>query len=361
MGEPTVSRLRREHLEQLARMRLRVFKTGLRSDISELATYLGVVFLENPWCDGDSLSRVVTQGDRVIGCIGLIPRPFRFRDRTILVAAVSHVMVDPDFRGMGLGSQLLHSVFNGEQDLTLSDVSNQALRRLWENQGGVTHALGCLAWERSFRPLRTASSVFAALPELFPLRALARPMSRLLDPTLIRSQRSRLHVAPSPCTVQPCEPMDQFDSMQAILASTTLSPIYTEESFSWLLRQLMEHPAISALKGAVVISDDGSEIGWSIMVAREEVHGEIVQMVAIPGTERLVVQALFHDASRRGIQTLHGRASPSLVEGLSARGAKLAREDPWVLVHSRDPEILIELLAGSSALSRLDGEWWVTA
>lgn len=361
MKTPTITRLRREHLEQVARMRLHVFQSTFRAQVDAVAKYLGTVFLDNPWNNGNSLSRVMTQGDRVVGFIGLIPRPMWFRGRRILMACVSHVMVDPESRGMGLGGKLLANVFEGEQDLTLSDVSNQALRSLWHAQGGVTHTLGCLTWERSFRPLRSASRILDLHPALRLTKIAARPLARILDPFLASSPRSGLYVPSPSCSVEPCELADQVDVIQPLLEAYALSPVYTEASFRWLLHHLDTHPSIDEVRGALIHEGDGRAIGWTLTAVNQGIHGQVIQLGSLPGSEATVIHALVHSSGSQGLHTLRGRVSPSLVEGLSSQGATFIREDPWVLVHSRRPEILVEILAGSAHLSRLEGEWWVAA
>jgi len=48
------------------------------------------------------------------------------------------------------------------------------------------------------------------------------------------------------------------------------------------------------------------------------------------------------------------------VPELAALGCGFGRDGPWVLIHSRRPEILPAVERGDAFLSRLDGEWWLS-
>jgi hypothetical protein len=53
-----------------------------------------------------------------------------------------------------VGAQLLRTLFDGPQALSLADVASPSARRLWERLGGVTVACSSLAWIRALRPVR---------------------------------------------------------------------------------------------------------------------------------------------------------------------------------------------------------------
>ena len=72
----------------------------------------------------------------------------------------------------------------------------------------------------------------------------------------------------------------------------------------------------------------------------------------------IVVDALFAEAWERGAAGLEGRLERPLYEPLSDRRC-LLRYGTRALFHTRDPELAAAMALGDSALTRLDGEWWM--
>src|SRR5690242_1417787 len=111
------------------------------------------VYLNNPWYDDKLRSLICEDGNgKVIGFLGVMPRPMRVNGRPIRAALSSMFMVDANHR-MGLAAvQLLKGFLAGPQDLSYTDESTSPSRKLWERLGGVTSMLYSMHWTRPIRP-----------------------------------------------------------------------------------------------------------------------------------------------------------------------------------------------------------------
>jgi hypothetical protein len=145
-----------------------------------------------------------------------------------------------------------------------------------------------------------------------------------------------------------------------VLGSRALRPVYDASSLDWLLEQVAEKRQFGSLQRALVRDVTGAVAGWFLYFLNRGGVGQVVQVAARPDAARLVLQHLFHHAWARGAAALAGRLEPGLVPELAALGCRFRREGPWVLVHSRRPEILLAVQRGDAFLSRLDGEWWLS-
>jgi hypothetical protein len=88
---------------------------------------------------------------------------------------------------------------------------------------------------------------------------------------------------------------------------------------------------------------------------------QVLDLKATRGQLGPVLDHLFADAWDSGAAAVEGRLEPALYEPLSSR----RRSWLWLhygsrsLFHSRDPDVLAAISLGRSALSRLDGEYWM--
>lgn len=118
-----------------------------------LEEYFQRVFFHNPWFDSSIPSLVYEEGPgRVVGFLGIVPRPMSLNGKTIRTAFGSSLVVHPDSRCTLAGLKLLKAFFEGRQDLAMTDTSNRLNQRIWERLGGsASPALG-MQWARPLRP-----------------------------------------------------------------------------------------------------------------------------------------------------------------------------------------------------------------
>src|SRR5260370_27563518 len=80
-----------------------------------------------------------------------------FQDKPIRVAIGTQLMVSPESRGLA-GRRLVRAFLTGPQDLSVSDLGNDATRRLWESLGGSVSMAHSGIWEKALRPCQLAVS-----------------------------------------------------------------------------------------------------------------------------------------------------------------------------------------------------------
>src|SRR5258708_9765268 len=86
-----------------------------------------------------------------------------FQDKPIRVAIGTQLMVSPESRGLA-GRRLVRAFLTGPQDLSVSDLGNDATRRLWESLGGSVSMAHSVMWEKALRPWQLAVSRLGRRP-----------------------------------------------------------------------------------------------------------------------------------------------------------------------------------------------------
>src|SRR5882757_9952671 len=81
-----------------------------------LEEYLRQVFFQNPWLDSSIGSLVYEEGQRVVGFLGIVPRPMSVNGKRIQAAFGSGLVVHPESRWTLAGLQLLAAFMDGKQD-----------------------------------------------------------------------------------------------------------------------------------------------------------------------------------------------------------------------------------------------------
>src|SRR5258708_1771912 len=82
-----------------------------------LEEYLRQLFFQNPWFDSSIGSLVYEQGQRVIGFLGIVPRPMSVNGKCIQAAFGSGLVVHPESRWALAGLQLLAAFIDGKQSV----------------------------------------------------------------------------------------------------------------------------------------------------------------------------------------------------------------------------------------------------
>ena len=350
--------LRADDLPAIADLRRRVFRVSRQSTTEALVAYLRQVFLENPWRE-DGLPSLVCEdaGGRVIGFVGIVPRRMELRGQPLRVAVSTQFMVDPDSRGIA-GVQLMQRLFAGPQDLTFGDAAPDAARKIWEGFGGSTAVLYSLFWHRSLRPLRDRASRWGQAPLTRAVRLALRPFLEVSDALLNRQpQGGGPHLHP-PGTLEPVTPAGIVEVMPGVLRRRRLRPRYDAASIEWLLEHVTRFGERGDLRLRLVRDGHGKPAGWFVYFAGAGT-ATVVQLAAGEDHGDLVLAHLFHDAWRSGAIAVRGRLDPPLVTAMTAAGASLGRDGPWVLIQSRRPEVLEAFQAGDAFVTGLDGERWM--
>lgn len=334
-------------------LRRKAFQYSDRPTAEDLSRYLEQIFFRNPWRDAELPSLVCADArGRIAGFLGVVPRRATFQGQPIRVAVGTQLMADGSTRGLA-GFELMKAFLSGPQDLAFSDVANDVSRRMWEVLGGWTSLLQSLHWTQPVQRGRFYAGLLAQRLHVRGLGRGLRPLSWAVD-ALVGGQPPTDGLAEAPLTAALMAA--HFPELHGHVA---LRPEYDEASLRWLLDQLVANRTRGELHSVALRGADGALVGWYLYYAKAGGVGQVVHVAARRDRAGDVLQALSHHASRQGLAALEGRLEPALLPALGAAGALLARDGPWVLIHSHRPELSAAVHRGDALLSRLDGEWWM--
>ena len=322
-----------------------------------LGAYFERIFFQHPWPDEELPSWVHEDASgRVVGFLGVMPHRMLWRGQAIRLAVATQLMVEPLSRGL-VGRSLVRAFLAGPQDCSLSDTANDTARRIWESLGAGTSMIHSLVWLRALRPCRDLASRLAHGLAARGAVYAARPLLAAGDAFAARLAGG---AARKPAgTIQPLTPALMLAHLD-VLEGRALRPSYEQGALDWQLEQVAEKRQFGTLERALVRDPAGEAAGWFLYFLNPGGVSQVVQLAARPAAHTLVLQHLFHHAWSRGAAALAGRLEPGLVPELAALGCGFGRDGPWVLIHSRHPEIMLAVERGDAFLSRLDGEWWLS-
>jgi hypothetical protein len=316
-------------------------------------THFKEMFLDTLWSDGQP--SLVYEDGQPIGFLGVMPRRMMLRDRPIRAVITAHFIVEPAHRATLAGIELLRTLLSGPQDLTLADEASDTSRKLLEGLGGKIDLLYSLYWVRLLRPCELAVSRWGKGRRTgAPVSTL---VSRVMDGVLKRWPVGSLRVPP---LERPGEDLDG-DTLAECIAEFTrsraLRPQYDGRTATWLLEILARKPGCGTLRRALVRSASGEIAGWYIYCGDRGSVGEVVQVGARDGRIGEVLDHLFAQAWRDGMIALVGRIDPRYMGAFGARGCFFQHRGGWMLVHTKDAELIQAIQQGNAFLTRLEGEW----
>ncbi|HLK63966.1 MAG TPA: GNAT family N-acetyltransferase [Bryobacteraceae bacterium] len=356
MATQRVRRFVSEDIPQVAELHRRLYRESEQPSPALERSYRGFfqdVYLNNPWYSETLGPLACEDGEgKIIGFLGVMPRPMRINGRPIQAAVSSMFMVDPNHR-VGLAAvQLLKAFLAGPQDLSYADESTGPSRKLWERLGGVTSMLNSMHWTR---PLRPAGLLNFQLGQRNSLRALARmsaPLCWAADAAISRLKSSPFFCAPPKLAGENADVNTLIECTGRLYDSQALRPEYDEQSLRWLL-DLASHG--DDLEKVVVRNSAGSVVGWYVYCISRDRIAELLQIGAKPNFTKDVLDHLLSHAEHHGAVAVTGRVDPRYLEDLGS--SCMMRPRYWMLVHSRHPQLLNMIDRGEPYLTRLEGEW----
>jgi len=319
--------------------------------------YFTDVFLMNPWRTEAVSSRVYEEADgSITGFLGVVPRRMSMNGQPLLAAICSQFVVHPNSRGLA-GLKLLKSVFEGPQDLSLTDEANEMTRTIWEGRGGLTAWPHSVRWFRPLRPWRLAVSWMTQRGWPAPVTLLSRPLARIGEVVTARLARRVFPHAVSDVLGEDLDAATVLRHFPRFAADRMIHPDYDARSLQWLL----ERAALMKGEGhlqAVAVSDRGRGVlGWYLYYVKAGGIGEVVQIAATADTVDAVLTHLIDHAWRHKLIGLSGRLEPAFIRHFLKHGCILHSRSRYMLVHSKIPAVAQALRSGNVFLSPLDGEW----
>lgn len=354
-----------QDIQQLVDLHIRIDEDDTVSRTQVEAAYhdqFASMFLEHPWADSGVTSLVAeSDGGRIVGFIGVVPRVMSFGGRKITMAVSTELAVDVDARSTLLGLQLLKRMLQGPQDLTVADYANTTTQRIWEALGGTTAHLYSLSWTRWLNPGRSVVRCLSARSGLGTLTPLISPLARVFDRATANIPRLPWALPPTDSS-QPVPAAEELtvETYARLLSDMTrdhsLAPVIDTTSAKWLFERLDRMWATRPVYRVLLRDEQQTPLGWFIYSLELDGSAEVAQIVARRSHESDVVNHLLQHAGRSGASAITGRVQPELLYALSDCGCRLHTTQQFALVHSNDPALVRPFETGDAFLSLLEGE-----
>lgn len=305
-------------------------------------------------------SLVYEDGDgRIIGCLGVMPRPMSFQGQSI-TAAVSHsFIVESGSRSSLAALELVRRFLSGPQDLSMAE-GGSISRRLWELDGGCVSLLYGLCWTRPLRPASYMLSFLARRGMSAAQQRLLRPLCRAADALAPRVARPFRFAAP-PMQATSLGGRSLCASLAQFTKARSLRPRYSEPLVNWMLETLAAKRGRGDFHRIVVRDERHTILGWYLCYVKRGGFATVVQMGAGEEGAEAVIDHLFHFARAHGAIAASGQTDPALFHVLARKHCFFNHDGgSYFLLHSRHPELLQAIQRGDAFLSRLEGEWWIS-
>jgi hypothetical protein len=345
----------RDDLPQVVDVYERAMRSGHPPAPPGLQAYFARTLLDQPWADPEIPSLVYEADDgRILGFIGSHVRRLDFDGRAMRMGCAGQLVSDPEQRRLAIGAKLLRKYLSGPQELTITDGGTEVVHEIWVRLGG--HALHphSVVWTRLLRPARAAGARRLERRDMGRLQRIAQPVFSLVDMPMGRLTRPREDPA---VEAEELTARALIEHQSEVLGAARVRLDYDEGFLDWLFEEM----AAVRTRGRLVrrlLRQDGRLLGWYIVYLKRDGLSEVISIAATKGAHGVVFDSLFAEAWKSGAAGLEGRLEPELYEPLSDRRC-LLRYGTRALFHTRDPELAAAISLGQSALTRLDGEWWM--
>jgi GNAT superfamily N-acetyltransferase len=335
-----------------------VFDRSEQPTEEALAQYLELVLFDNPWPDDDLPSLIVeSPREGVVGFMGRIVRPYRYGDRILRGAVATEVMIDPRFRGQGVGSRMMRAFLEGGQDFTIADRANEGFRRRCEACGGEVASWYSWYWTAPLRPFRFGIRQVGWRG----LTRLTSPLTFALDALATRTVPGPYRHSPLVGRLEVLDPTTIPRLLPSCLDQRGLYPVYGDAAIAWLFRRLeikLENLHAATDRCAIRVEPHGV-VGWFVSANHPEGVTETVQLVARSEYRDVVLRHLLHHARQSGAIAVRGRFDPLFAAQFIQRREACTLAEPWVVIHTLDDAIAAAFRRGEAFLSRFEAEWWL--
>jgi hypothetical protein len=324
-----------DDIPQLASLYQKTFGEGAQLPFEPLAHYFHEVFFENPWSDRTLPSLVYEMDQRtIVGFLGVIPRRFNLRGRSIKVAVSAQFMVEKTSRSLLVAPQLLQRYFAGAQELSFTDGANDSSRRTWKALGGLEVPVYSICWTRQLR----------------------RPRGRESADEGRSADWSDADRAVADLTEDELDIPTILDNLPRLAGTVLMRSEYDQSLLQWLFHLAEQKRKHGPLRKRV-LRKAGRVEGWYVYYLNVGGTSQVLQLMSAPQSFTAVLTHLFSSAWREGSAAVAGRLEPQHLHDFSRAGCQFSAGSA-VLAHALDFRLLEPIYTGDAVLSRLDGEWW---
>ena len=170
-----------------------------------------------------------------------------------------------------------------------------------------------------------------------------------------------LRVFQPPVQQHVCEELNAenlLECIQEFSSNRTLRPIYTENTFQWILNALRGKRRLGKLIGRQVRKDDGQRLGYYLYYANPNKMSQVLHVSGRTGNIGKILQELAYDAWTNGAVALSGWLDPYNAEEMATHSSYLKYDyQTPLLIQSTDPTVELAVGSGRAFLTPLEGEW----
>lgn len=338
------------------------FKRKETSPPVALVDCLRAVYIDHPLAH-ESLPPLVYEGRTGLsGFVGRHRLPMRIGERHVNGALIGTIMSDSRAGEAMIGPKLLKAALAGNQDFSFTDTASDISLALGQRMGCTGLPNHSLNWIRIIRPAQwltgQASRRFSPLGLLRPLAAITDEMlcSRMKPnrPRWLAYARKK----PGKAAVVADIDADTFAGLLNELSTRfALHPRWSMGELSTLTTQAMHKQDFGPAFMASVTDHRGQPTGCFLYHLNKGSSARVLQMMAAPGSEGVVIDALIGHAADNGAAAVTGRTKPYLMEAMLGRRIGFTNSVSS-MINTRDTDILAAITRGDVMLNGLVGEQW---
>lgn len=347
-----------EDIPAVAKLFQNAFRDPSRAAPASLEAYLRELFLEHPWRDPDTPSRVFVGTDgSVRGFIGVLPIRMSFHGQPVRTALASSLVVDDPAANPMAGARLLRSYLGGPQELCLSETSNPTALGMWERMGGRGVAEYSMEW---LRPLKPARLGIALLAERVKAAKILTPLASLADRIMARLIPGFAWPAPKPlahCHSAEVDDEALIEHIPQLASHYALHPDWDRASLAWFLRHAAVKDRHGRLYRRMVYARNHEPVGCYLYYGRPGGVAWVLQILSRPGAADAVVADLLNHAEQQGCVGVRGRTQPHLLDAL-LKNRSLLFQRSSTTVRTDNADLLAAIQSGDAFIIGLAGESW---
>lgn len=335
----------RADLPEIERMFFEIFRGGKRTSHPQFIDYFHRLFFTGPaGAEGGGL--VSEDGDSIGSAIALMPITYIAFDRQLTARlACAFMSRSPQSKA---AARVVLSLRARGQDLLFTDSGATTAVGHWTAGGSVVVAVNSLDWQCTFRPVAYAA-------KLLRLPTAVDGIWSALDNRVVR-RRQAAYIFGSP-------PVDREIDLRAyaslapeMIAHFSVRPKWEQEEMEWQLTMATENRPLGKLRFFAVGGD--KTLGCYAYFSGPRGIVRVLDVLARPGKESDVVQAMYKRLEAEGTVEARGSAHPHLLSALSPLPGMRFRHRAFTCVATRHQDIRDAIARNDIYIGGLAGEYW---
>ncbi|MDP9838329.1 hypothetical protein J2T09_003096 [Neorhizobium huautlense] len=338
------------------------FKRKETAAPAALVDCLRAVYIDHPLAH-ESLPPLVYEGRTGIsGFVGRHRLPMRIGDRPVNGALIGTIMSDSRAGEAMIGPKLLKAALAGNQDFSFTDTASDISLALGQRLGCTGLPNHSLSFIRIIRPAQwlagEASRRFRPLGLLRPFAAITDEMLRArMKPNRPRWLAYARKKPGKAAIIRDIDAGTFAELMTELSTRFTLRPRWSSTELAILAGQALHKQDFGPGFMASVSDHRGQPVGCFLYHLSKGSSARVLQMMAAPGSEGAVIDALIGHAADNGATAVTGRTKPYLMEAMLGRRIGFTNSVSS-MINTRDPDILAAITRGDVMLNGLVGEQW---